>query len=67
MIDSAGFIVAHKDWIIPSKTTPETENVHVSEKEPYLANRLKALNLMTASACVNVEELRDQYFWKVKQ
>ncbi|KAK2181045.1 hypothetical protein NP493_412g00022 [Ridgeia piscesae] len=64
LIDNSGFIIIHKhflDYISSEHTT----NVHISVKEPVITQDLVTKNIMTQATCVNVQELRDQYYWKI--
>ena len=69
LVDSSGFIVLHKDVIeaISSGRPPGVDKVHIGTKEPLIARHLEAANVMTKSACVNVQEFSNQYFWKVRE
>ena len=66
LIDTSGFIVIHKDFTdIGSPSTEPVQQVHISSKEPMIAQDLVARNIMKEAACVNVEKFSNQYFWKV--
>ena len=66
MVDRSGFIVFHDDWMDPDISLAEMINVHVTEKEPEVAEYLiDNLFGMKYARCVNIFDVRNQYTWRV--
>ncbi|KAI0239286.1 VWFA domain-containing protein [Lamellibrachia satsuma] len=63
LVDSSGFIVVHKDFV--EDVSSARSDVHISTKEPIIAQDLVAKSIMKKAACVNVQEFSNQYFWTV--
>ena len=65
-MDQSGFIVLHSTWLKPvDGHVPVIEGVHISSQEPEIAYDLVKQNALRAHACINVEALNEQVFWKV--
>ena len=66
VVDNSGFIVVHKNFV-DDMSPAQVKNVHISVKEPVIARDLVTTKVMTRAACVNLQELRNQYYWKVRR
>ena len=63
LVDDSGFIIAHHDWTDSSRIMYD---VHITQQEPEIAEILIENGYMSYSVCINVLDIRIQYFWKVR-
>ena len=68
-MDSAGFVVVHRDWTTYSHDSARSsvEHVHITVKEPHIAQDIITRhNLMVNYTCVNLEHIHNQHSWTVR-
>ena len=61
-MDDSGYIIAHHDWTDLSTVGFDE---HITWREPQIAEILIKNGYMSYDVCINVIDIRNQYFWKV--
>lgn len=65
VMDSAGFLIMHEDFLLYSATAKDVESVHITEKEKNIAEHLIKNNYLKKKECRNLKEIQKQSFYEV--
>ena len=65
VMDQAGFLIMHKDFLMPSATAAEVEHVHITQKEKTIVEDLITKGYLIEKECRNLEEIKKQSFYEV--
>ena len=65
VMDSAGFLVMHEDFLLPSATASDLQYVHITEKEKNIAEDLIKNKHLIKKQCRHLEEIQKQSFYEV--
>lgn len=66
IIDDAGFLVMHEDFMVPSASEEGgVENVHITEKEKHIALHMFQNGYLKKKKCRKLEDLQMQTFYEV--
>ena len=65
VMDKAGFLVLHVDFMQPSVTEQHLEHVHITQKEKHIAEDLISKRFLVKKECRNVETIQKQSFYEV--
>ncbi|XP_068714502.1 VWFA and cache domain-containing protein 1-like [Montipora foliosa] len=66
VMDNAGFMVFHVDFLQSSAIEEELEHVHITQKERHIAEDLISKSYLIRKECRNVETIKKQSFYEVK-
>jgi len=66
VLDAAGFLIMHDDFLVPDITAKTLEYVHITEKEKDVAEDLLQKGYLVKEECRNLEKIKLQNFYKVK-
>ena len=66
MLDKAGFLVMHDDFLSPDITAEAVEYVHITEKEKDMAEDLIQRGYMVRKQCRNLEQLKLETFYEIQ-
>ncbi|XP_068714501.1 VWFA and cache domain-containing protein 1-like [Montipora foliosa] len=66
VMDNAGFMVFHVDFLQSSATEEQLEHVHITQKERHIAEDLISKSYLIKKECRNVETIKKQSFYEVK-
>lgn len=64
-MDSAGFLIMHEDFLLPSTAVSDVEYVHITEKDKYIAEDLIKKRYLVKRECRDIEEIRKKSFYEV--
>ena len=64
-MDSAGFLIMHEDFLLPSATASDVQYVHITEKEKHIAEDLIKKNYLIKKQCRHLDEIQKQSFYEV--
>lgn len=64
-MDSAGFLIMHGDFLLPSATASDVQYVHITEKEKHIAEDLIKKNYLIKKECRHLDEIQKQSFYEV--
>ena len=65
VMDSAGFLIMHEDFLLSSAAASDAEYVHVTQKEKYIAEDLIGKRYLIKRECRDLEEIRKKSFYEV--
>ena len=66
IIDEAGFLVVHEDFMVPSASEKDgVENVHITEKEKHIALHMIQNGYLRKKECRKLEDIETQTFYEV--
>ncbi|XP_053377482.1 VWFA and cache domain-containing protein 1-like isoform X2 [Mercenaria mercenaria] len=65
LIDDSGFVILHRDFVETTTKRPNLENVHLTFKEPAIADDLVNNNIMAKAHCIDFENIKEQYSYRV--
>ena len=65
VMDNAGFLVLHVDFMQSSVTEQHLEHVHITQKEKHIAEDLISKHFLVKKECRNVETIQKQSFYEV--
>ena len=65
VLDGAGFLIMHKDFLSPDITKKDLEYVHISAKERDIANDLIEKGHLTRKKCRNLEKIKVENFYEL--
>ena len=66
MLDGAGFLIMHKDFLSPDITKKNLEYVHISAKERDIANDLIGKGYLKRKQCRNLEKINMENFYELE-
>ncbi|KAL9960908.1 hypothetical protein ACROYT_G034416 [Oculina patagonica] len=66
VLDGAGFLIMHDDFLVPDITAKTLEYVHITEKEKDIAEDLIKNEYLVKKECRNLEEIKLQSFYELK-
>ncbi|XP_015763441.1 PREDICTED: VWFA and cache domain-containing protein 1-like isoform X1 [Acropora digitifera] len=66
VMNDAGFLIMHEDFLLSTATAADVEYVHITEKEKSLAEHLINRGYLRKKQCRNLKEIRKQSFYEVK-
>ena len=66
VMDRAGFLIMHEDFLLSSATTKDVEQVHITEKEKTIAEDLIKKKYLIKKECRNVKKIQTQSFYEIK-
>ncbi|XP_077995824.1 VWFA and cache domain-containing protein 1-like [Glandiceps talaboti] len=64
VMDNSGYLVVHKDFFEDDK--PDTSALHITEREPYIAQDLIKEGILSKSACKDFQLIRDYHYYTVE-
>lgn len=65
VIDHAGFLIMHEDFMRSSATGKDLAHVHITQKERHIAEDLINKGFLIKKECRNLEEIKKQSFYEV--
>ena len=65
VLDGAGFLIMHKDFLSPDITKKDLEYVHISAKERDIANDLIGKGYLKRKQCRNLEKINVENFYEL--
>ncbi|KAK2553968.1 VWFA and cache domain-containing protein 1 [Acropora cervicornis] len=65
VLDGAGFLIMHKDFLSPDITKKDLEYVHISAKERDIANDLIGKGYLKRKQCRNLEKIHMENFYEL--
>ena len=65
VMDSAGFLIMHEDFLLSSATASDVEYVHIAEKDKHIAEDLIKKGYLRKKQCRDLEEIQKQSFYEV--
>ena len=65
VLDGAGFLIMHKDFLSPGITKKDLEYVHISAKERDIANDLIGKGYLKRKRCRNLEKINVENFYEL--
>lgn len=65
VMDSAGFLIMHEDFLLSSAAASDVEYVHITEKDKYIAEDLISRGYLKKKGCRDLEEIQKQSFYEV--
>lgn len=65
VMDSAGFLIMHEDFLLSSTAASDAEYVHITEKDKYIAEDLIKKSYLVKRECRDLEEIRKKSFYEV--
>ncbi|XP_078343118.1 VWFA and cache domain-containing protein 1-like [Oculina patagonica] len=65
VMDSAGFLIMHEDFLLPSAAASDVEYVHITEKDKFMAEDLIREGYLLKKECRDLEEIQKQSFYEV--
>ncbi|KAL9960898.1 hypothetical protein ACROYT_G034406 [Oculina patagonica] len=65
VMDSAGFLIMHEDFLLPSAVASDVEYVHITEKDKFMAEDLIGKGYLMKNECRDLEEIQKQSFYEV--
>lgn len=65
VLDGAGFLIMHDDFLVPDITAKTLEYVHITEKEKDVAEDLLQKGYLVKEECRNLEKIQLQNFYKL--
>ncbi|KAL9960923.1 hypothetical protein ACROYT_G034431 [Oculina patagonica] len=66
VLDGAGFLIMHDDFLVPDITAKTLEYVHITEKEKDFAEDLLQKGYLVKEECRNLEKIKLQSFYELK-
>jgi len=66
VLDTAGFLIMHEDFLVPEITAKTLEYVHITEKEKDVAEDLLQKGYLVKEKCRNLEKIKLQNFYELK-
>ncbi|XP_068693104.1 VWFA and cache domain-containing protein 1-like [Montipora foliosa] len=66
VLDAAGFLIMHDDFLVPDITAKTLEYVHITEKEKDVAEDLLQKGYLLKGECRNLEKIKLQSFYELK-
>ncbi|KAL9960894.1 hypothetical protein ACROYT_G034402 [Oculina patagonica] len=66
VLDKAGFVIMHDDFLSPDITAKALEYVHITEKEKDIAEDLIHRGYMVRKQCRNFEQLKVETFYEIQ-
>ncbi|KAL9960925.1 hypothetical protein ACROYT_G034433 [Oculina patagonica] len=66
VLDGAGFLIMHDDFLVPDITAKTLEYVHITEKEKDIAEDLLQKGYLVKKECRNLEEIQLESFYELK-
>ena len=66
VLDKAGFLVMHDDFLSPDITAKGVEYVHITEKENDMAEDLIHRGYLVRKQCRNLEQLKLETFYEIQ-
>ncbi|XP_021351428.1 VWFA and cache domain-containing protein 1-like isoform X1 [Mizuhopecten yessoensis] len=64
VVDSSGLVVVHKDFV-EFTGEPMIENMHITQKEPTIAEDLLNNQLMIKTSCLDFENIKEQFSYRI--
>ncbi|XP_077996293.1 VWFA and cache domain-containing protein 1-like isoform X2 [Glandiceps talaboti] len=64
VMDNSGYLVVHKDFFEDNK--PDVSALHITEREPYIAQDLIKEGILSKSACKDFQLIRDYHYYTVE-
>ena len=64
-MDSAGFLIMHKDFLLSSAAASDVEYVHITEKDKHIAEDLIKKRYLRKKECRDLEEIQKQSYYEV--
>ncbi|XP_077996294.1 VWFA and cache domain-containing protein 1-like [Glandiceps talaboti] len=64
VMDNSGYLVVHKDFFEVNK--PDVSALHITEKEPHIAQDLIKEGILSKSACKDFQLIRDYHYYTVE-
>jgi len=65
VMDSAGFLIMHEDFLLSSAAASDVEYVHITEKDKNVAEDLINKGYLRKMGCRDLEEIQRQSFYEV--
>ena len=65
VLDRAGFLIMHDDFLVPDITAKTLEYVHITEKEKDVAEDLLQKGYLVKKECQNLEKIELQSFYEL--
>lgn len=65
VMDTAGFLIMHEEFLLSSTKAPDLEHVHITQKEKHIAEDLIKKGYLIKRECRSLEELRKRSFYEV--
>ena len=65
VMDSAGFLIMHEDFLEHSEIAQDLEYVHITNKEKNIAEHLITNGYLKKRECRNLKEIQKQSFYEV--
>ena len=65
VMDSAGFLIMHEDFLLSSAVASDVEYVHITEKDKNVAEDLINKGYLRKKGCRDLEEIQRQSFYEV--
>ena len=65
VMDSAGFLIMHEDFLLPSAAASDVEYVHITEKDKFIAEDLIRKGYLQKKECRDLDEINKQSFYEV--
>ncbi|KAL9960914.1 hypothetical protein ACROYT_G034422 [Oculina patagonica] len=66
VLDGAGFLIIHDEFLVPNMTAKALEYVHITEKEKDIAEDLLQKGYLVKKECRNLEKIKLQSFYELK-
>ena len=66
MLDAAGFLIMHEDFLVPDITAKTLEYVHITDKEKDIDEDLLQKGSLVKEECRNLEKIKLQNFYELK-
>ncbi len=66
LLDKAGFVIMHGDFISPNNTAKALEYVHITAKEKDIAEDLIQRGYMVRKQCRNLGQLKLETFYEIQ-
>ncbi|XP_078384872.1 VWFA and cache domain-containing protein 1-like [Oculina patagonica] len=66
VLDGAGFLIMHDDFLVPDITAKKLEYIHITEKEKDIAEDLLQKGYLVKKECRNLEKIKLQSFYELK-
>ncbi len=66
VLDKAGFVIMHDDFLSPDITAKALEYVHITEKEKDIAEDLIQRGYMVRKQCRNLEQFKLETFYEIQ-
>ncbi|XP_022802239.1 VWFA and cache domain-containing protein 1-like [Stylophora pistillata] len=67
VMDSAGFLIMHEDFLLSSATASDLQYVHITEKEKNIAEDLIKKDYLIKKQCRHLDEIQKQSFYEVNE